>query len=123
MSSGVCSLPSGVCLATASSNSCRCVFPSGFGVIAPRAVMRSHIGVHSSPGQIAFTLMLCRASANACDCVRLIAPALDTLYGGLRSEPCRPAIDAMLIILPDPRSRICGVSASLTRAIPFTFTS
>ena len=64
----------------------------------------SQNAVHSTPGQIAFTVMPWGASSFATIRVNVMTPCLATLYGGMVVADSGPAMDAMLMMRPALRS-------------------
>src|SRR6185503_5114029 len=98
------------------SNTCRGVMPANAGfVFAMCAASFCQKSVHSTPGQIAFTVMPCAASSFAMTRVNVMTPPLATLYGGIVGAASGPAIEAMLMMRPALRSMKYGATALQVR--------
>src|SRR5262245_32837922 len=83
----------------------------------------SQNAVHSTPGQMAFTVTPYGASSLAMTRVNVMTPPLATEYGGIVSAASGPAIEAMLMIRPARRSMKCGAMALQHRKTDFRFTA
>src|SRR5881628_2976626 len=124
MSSGVCSHFIGTMSATRFSNTWRGVIPAKAGlVVAMWAASFCQKSVHSTPGQIAFTVILYGASSLATMRVNVMTPCLATLYGGIVGAESGPAIDAILMMRPALRSRKYGTIALEVRKTDFVLTA
>ena len=77
----------------------------------PRPMNSRSIGVLVSPGQTTLTRIWSGAKRRARDFVRPTTPNLPAEYKGLSCEPTRPETDAVKMIEPLPRLRICLAAA------------
>src|SRR5262249_2986174 len=102
----------------------RGVIPAKAGlVVAMWAASFCQKSVHSTPGQIAFTVILCGASSLATMRVKVRTPSLATLQGGLVRAKRGPAIDAILMIRPALRWMKYGTTALEVRKTDFVLTA
>src|SRR5438876_7898831 len=124
MSSGVCSHFIGTMSVTRFSKTWRGVIPVKAGLVAAMcAASFCQKSVHSTPGQMAFTVIRCAANSLATMRVNVMTPCLATLYGGIVSAERGPAIEAMLMIRPAFRSMKYGATALQVRKTDFVLTA
>src|SRR5437899_204388 len=124
MSSGVCSHFIGTMSVTRFSKTWRGVIPAKAGLVAAMcAASFCQKSVHSTPGQMAFTVIRCAANSLATMRVNVMTPCLATLYGGIVSAERGPAIEAMLMIRPAFRSMKYGATALQVRKTDFVLTA
>src|SRR6516162_3572549 len=82
-----------------------------FVACSPSPSTAAIIGVLVGPGQMAFKRTFLRASSRASDLVKEIRPPLQAEYTASSLVPTRAASEAILMILPPPRSAIKGAIA------------
>jgi hypothetical protein len=71
-------------------------------------------GVQTAVGAMALTRMFLAAYSIAALRVRPITPAFAKVYGEMCSCPVRPAVEAVLTMLPPPVSSICAMQYFIT---------
>jgi hypothetical protein len=79
---------------------------------------RSTSGVHTAVGAIALTRMFWLAYSIAALRVRPITPAFANVYGEMCNWPVRPAVEAVLTMLPPPVFSICAMQYFITKKKP-----
>src|SRR5215218_6676468 len=83
----------------------------------------THIGVSTTPGANALTVIPCSISPRAVACVTARTPNFATQYGTKSQKPCLLAIEPVLMILPpDPWAIICFAASCVQTITPQVFT-
>ena len=83
----------------------------------------THIGVSTTPGANAFTVIPCSMRPRAVAWVTASVPNFATQYGTKSQNPCRLAIDPVLMILPpEPCAIICFAASCVHTITPQVLT-